>query len=36
MIVALAVGLSLKLWLAWNLPLFGDEAFYWWESRFPC
>lgn len=22
----------LKLWLAHRLPLFGDEAFYWWES----
>lgn len=22
-----------KLWLAWRLPLFGDEAFYWLESR---
>lgn len=22
-----------KAWLAWRLPLFGDEAFYWLESR---
>lgn len=26
---------GLKLVLAWGLPLFGDEAFYWWESRWP-
>jgi 4-amino-4-deoxy-L-arabinose transferase-like glycosyltransferase len=25
----------LKAWLAWRLPLFGDEAFYWLESRHP-
>ncbi len=25
----------LKLALATQLPLFGDEAFYWWESRWP-
>jgi hypothetical protein len=24
-----------KLALAWTLPLFGDEAFYWWESQRP-
>ncbi len=24
-----------KVWLAWRLPLFGDEAFYWLESRSP-
>lgn len=24
-----------KLWLALRLPLFGDEAFYWWESTAP-
>lgn len=24
-----------KLALAWALPLFGDEAFYWWESQRP-
>jgi hypothetical protein len=27
--------LLLKLWLATHLPLFGDEAFYWLESRHP-
>lgn len=26
---------ALKLLLAWQLPLFGDEAFYWLESREP-
>jgi 4-amino-4-deoxy-L-arabinose transferase-like glycosyltransferase len=26
---------ALKLALAVHLPLFGDEAFYWWESRWP-
>jgi len=35
---ALLVGLMLalaaaKLWLAWRLPLFGDESFYWLEAR---
>jgi 4-amino-4-deoxy-L-arabinose transferase-like glycosyltransferase len=35
---ALLVGLfvalaAAKAWLAWSLPLFGDEAFYWLESR---
>lgn len=25
----------LKVWLAWRLPLFVDEAFYVWESRHP-
>jgi 4-amino-4-deoxy-L-arabinose transferase-like glycosyltransferase len=25
--------LVVKLWLAWRLPLFGDEAFYAWEAR---
>lgn len=28
----LALALA-KAWLAWRLPLFGDEAFYWLESR---
>ncbi len=28
----IALGL-VKAWLAWRLPLFGDEAFYWLESR---
>lgn len=27
--------LAVKLGLAVGLPLFGDEAFYWWESRHP-
>lgn len=31
----LAVTTLCKLILAWQLPLFGDEAFYWLESRHP-
>jgi hypothetical protein len=34
--IGLWAGLLLvKLWLAAHLPLFGDEAFYWLESRHP-
>ncbi len=34
LLCALLLGLVLaKLWLARDLPLFGDEAFYWLESR---
>lgn len=29
----LLLSTLVKLWLAWRLPLFGDEAFYWLESR---
>ena len=32
---AALVILALKLAVAWQLPLLGDEAFYWWESRYP-
>ncbi len=37
---ALLVGLMLtlaaaRIWLAWRLPLFGDESFYWLEARYP-
>jgi 4-amino-4-deoxy-L-arabinose transferase-like glycosyltransferase len=36
LLVALLVLLAAaKAWLAWRLPLFGDEAFYWLESRHP-
>ncbi|MBD8524793.1 ArnT family glycosyltransferase [Pseudomarimonas arenosa] len=31
MLTLTAISL-LKFWLAVDLPLFGDEAFYWWES----
>lgn len=30
-----ALVLGLKLWLASTMPLFGDEAWYWLESRHP-
>jgi len=30
-----ALSLCAKLWLAWRLPVFVDEAFYAWESRRP-
>lgn len=38
--IAVALGglgllLAVKLVLAWQLPLFGDEAFYWLEGRHP-
>lgn len=32
-VIGLALLLVVKLLLAWQLPLFGDEAFYWLESR---
>lgn len=31
----LAAVFAVKLWLALVVPLFGDEAFYWMESRHP-
>ena len=31
----LLLTLGARAFLAWKLPLFGDEAFYWWESRQP-
>lgn len=31
----LLVSLLAKLWLSMNLPLFGDEAFYWLEGQHP-
>jgi 4-amino-4-deoxy-L-arabinose transferase-like glycosyltransferase len=31
----LLLTLAARAFLAWKLPLFGDEAFYWWESRQP-
>lgn len=34
-LTGLAVLHGIKLWLAWQVPLFGDEAFYWLESRHP-
>jgi 4-amino-4-deoxy-L-arabinose transferase-like glycosyltransferase len=30
--VLLLASLAVRALLAWRLPLFGDEAFYWWES----
>ena len=32
---AIAVALSLKVVVASQLQLFGDEAFYWWEAQHP-
>jgi hypothetical protein len=32
-VVLLLAVFGAKVWLAWRLPLFGDEAFYWFESR---
>lgn len=34
-VACLALLFGLKAWLAWGVPLFGDEAFYWLESRHP-
>lgn len=34
-LAGLGVLLAVKLMLAWHLPLFGDEAFYWLESQHP-
>lgn len=33
--LVLLLSLGARAFLAWKLPLFGDEAFYWWESRQP-
>ncbi len=33
--LVLLLTLGARAFLAWKLPLFGDEAFYWWESRQP-
>jgi 4-amino-4-deoxy-L-arabinose transferase-like glycosyltransferase len=33
LLAALALLAGIKLWLAAELPLFGDESFYWLESR---
>lgn len=33
--LAFCALLATKAWLAWQLPLFGDESFYWLESRHP-
>ena len=33
--IVLIAALALQLWLVINLQLFGDESFYWLESRFP-
>lgn len=34
-LVALGALLAVKILLAWRLPLFGDEAFYWLEAQHP-
>ena len=34
-VAAWALLLLAKAWLAWTLPPFGDEAFYWQEGQHP-